>query len=587
MELSIYDLLRRTSFKYPDTVAVKFESQRITYKEFLFRVDSIALYLEKEGIHSGKIVSIIMKRSPELLATLFALLKLGATYVPIEPTLPEKRIIYLIKDSGSECVVSDQDCNYIKNKKIINMSKAKEITTYTEDIPQKSSPNYMKNTAYIIYTSGSTGDPKGVLITQESLMNLIRNGTEEVGINFGKTIACISNISFDMSVPETILPLCKGLTVVLANEKEQINPVLMKKLIINNNVDILLIPPTRLEYLLSYNNDYVFLKRLTTVLLGAENISYNLLELIKTNSSAKIYNLYGPTEITAFATYCNLTKANDIHIGKPIKNMNVFILNEKQQKLGVNEKGEIYISGIGVGKGYVNKPELTKKNFVSIPSISENRIYKTGDLGVILPSGYIKYLGRKDNQVKFQGYRIELEEIEKVIIKYPGIKQCVTEINRDKNNEQWICSFFTSNNTINEQKLRSFLLDKLPIYMVPSHFICLESFPMNVNGKINRKKIKELVIQKGKTSEHKSDYKETIMYIINDILQTDFKNKTLKISEIGMDSVRFIKMVSEIERRFEIEFDDDFLIYDKFKTIEDIINFVYIRLNRIQNKKFE
>lgn len=138
------------------------------------------------------------------------------------------------------------------------MSKAKEITTYTEDIPQKSSPNYMKNTAYIIYTSGSTGDPKGVLITQESLMNLIRNGTEEVGINFGKTIACISNISFDMSVPETILPLCKGLTVVLANEKEQINPVLMKKLIINNNVDILLIPPTRLEYLLSYNNDYVF-----------------------------------------------------------------------------------------------------------------------------------------------------------------------------------------------------------------------------------------------------------------------------------------------------------------------------------------
>lgn len=219
----------------------------------------------------------------------------------------------------------------------------------------------MKNTAYIIYTSGSTGDPKGVLITQESLMNLIRNGTEEVGINFGKTIACISNISFDMSVPETILPLCKGLTVVLANEKEQINPVLMKKLIINNNVDILLIPPTRLEYLLSYNNDYVFLKRLTTVLLGAENISYNLLELIKTNSSAKIYNLYGPTEITAFATYCNLTKANDIHIGKPIKNMNVFILNEKQQKLGVNEKGEIYISGIGVGKGYVNKPELTKK----------------------------------------------------------------------------------------------------------------------------------------------------------------------------------------------------------------------------------
>ncbi|NTU24948.1 amino acid adenylation domain-containing protein [Bacillus tequilensis] len=587
MELSIYDLLRRTSFKYPDTVAVKFESQRITYKEFLFRVDSIALYLEKEGIHSGRIVSIIMKRSPELLATLFALLKLGATYVPIEPTLPEKRIIYLIKDSGSECVVSDQDCNYIKNKKVINMSIEKEITTYTEDIPQKSSPNYMKNTAYIIYTSGSTGDPKGVLITQESIINLIRNGTEEVGISFGKTIACISNISFDMSVPETILPLCKGLTVVLANEKEQINPVLMTKLIINNNVDILLIPPTRLEYLLSYNNDYVFLKRLTTVLLGAENISYNLLELIKTNSSAKIYNLYGPTEITAFATYCNLTKANDIHIGKPIKNMNVFILNEKQQKLGVNEKGEIYISGIGVGQGYVNKPELTQKNFVSIPSISENRIYKTGDLGVILPSGYIKYLGRKDNQVKFQGYRIELEEIEKVIIKYPGIKQCVTEINRDKNNEQWICSFFTSNNTINEQKLRSFLLDKLPIYMVPSHFICLESFPMNVNGKINRKKIKELVIQKGKTSEHKRDYKETIIYIINNILQTDFKNITLKISEIGMDSVRFIKMVSEIERRFEIEFDDDFLIYDKFKTIEDIINFVYIRLNRTQNKMFE
>jgi len=577
---SLYNYLSRAATQNKHKKAIVFGEKHLSYIEFKDKVDQIAFLLKRNNISYGDRIAVIQYRNPTLLATMFALLKLGATYVPIEPAMPDKRKELILHDSQVNYVISDTgEHNYPNGVKIIDLKeldKNDDKVRYNSELDKDLS----ESIAYIIYTSGSTGKPKGVMIKQKSLINLLINGMDPVGLAGDRTIACLSNISFDMSVPEFLLPLCKGLTVVLANEEQQKNPALTSRLLINNNVDTLLIAPTRLEMLATYDNEGIFLSNIKTLLFGAEIIPNRLLDLIRNKSNAQIYNLYGPTETTAYTTYSNITRKNIIDIGTPIKNTQVFILDENQNKAPVGTKGEICITGVGVGVGYVNQKELTNRKFIINKHLASNRIYRTGDLGVMLEDGSIQYLGRIDNQVKYKGHRIELEEIEKKISKYSGVRQCVVVINKDKTGNQWLSAYYTGSHNIDETSLMSFLNEEFPTYMIPNYYSQMEKLPMNHNGKIDRGKLeeKEIIIKTvdENVSTHKisDDVSNKTIRIINSILNSDYQDTSLSLVEMGIDSVRFIKLIVELEQAFNIEFDDEVLIYNHLTTIDNLISLI-------------
>ncbi|UJF35529.1 amino acid adenylation domain-containing protein [Paenibacillus hexagrammi] len=487
----MYEIIAKTASQQPNVAAVVFEDTVTTYEAFIHTVDRLAAMLQMNHIKQGDIVGLIHSRTPIALAAMFAGVKVGAAYMPIEPGAPKARTVYMLDENHAAAILTDlpEIMDQYADYRIIDTSKQTMVQAteaFNEHI------DYSDHTAYIIYTSGSTGKPKGVKIRQAGIVNLILHGTDVVGISPGRTMMCLSNLSFDMSVPETILALCKGLTVVLANEKEQKNPVLIRRLFEKHGIDTVLIAPTRLQLLTMYHRNLSFMSHVKSFMFGAEKIPGYLLEMIKANCpDARIYNLYGPTEVTAFVTYSDITDKVLIDVGRPIENMEVYIMNEYLEPVRIGVKGEICVSGIALSPGYVNDLELTDKKFIFHENVKYGSLYRTGDYGRMLDDGCIQYLGRLDNQVKFKGYRIELEEIEAVALSYPGIMQVVADIREDAVGVEELFLFYSLTQPINEADLRNYLRQVLPDYMVPTVYERSETLPTNQNGKIDRKQLKQ------------------------------------------------------------------------------------------------
>lgn len=254
--------------------------------------------------------------------------------------------------------------------------------------------------AYILYTSGTTGIPKGVEVTREGLFNFIEGISEIIDFSAGKRIACFTTVSFDIFILESIMALYRGLVVVLANEDEQRNPRLMAKLIQDNEVDMVQMTPSRMQLLLNYDKELSCLKNVKEIMIGGESFPLSLLRRLKEKTNAKIYNMYGPTETTIWSTVSDLTQKDRIDIGRPIKNTEVYIVDESLSILPEGQVGEIYIAGKGLARGYVGKNDLTIEKFIYLPQKPDVRVYRTGDMGRYLPDGDLEYLGRTDNQVK-------------------------------------------------------------------------------------------------------------------------------------------------------------------------------------------
>lgn len=544
---------------------MKFKKINIVWSGNSLGLNHFVDYKIKNGIKNSEHckVLLMMKRSPNLLFAICMCLEKNITYIPIDPAYPKERIQYIIDNSNPDDIISDVELD-------VNFKPVKQSTSSQED------------TAYILYTSGSTGSPKGVEVTREGLKNFIEGISEIIDFSESKRVACFTTVAFDIFLLESIMALYKGLTVVLANEDEQRSPKLMGELIVNNNVEMVQMTPSRMQLLLNYDKDLACLKGVKEIMIGGEPFPFNLLKALQEKTTAKIYNMYGPTETTIWSTVGELTQKNKIDIGRPIKNTEIYIVDESLSVLPDGKAGEICISGKGLAKGYVGSDDLTAEKFTNLPQKPDVRIYRTGDFGRYLPDGNLEYLGRMDNQVKIRGHRVELEEIETYINQFQGVSQSIVRVINLNESDKLLEAVYTCTRAVDKGALREYLTLKLPEYMVPTKFTSIESFLSMPNGKIDRNNISVPIephdsIKSPKTVDEMTELqRKALITIKSNLDESVFPNLCIdsKLSDVGIDSITFMKIVVSLEETFDFEFDDDMLIYTAFPSIKSMAEYV-------------
>ena len=480
---SIIKYFEEQVVKEPNKIALISNGHKMTYEELNQKANTLAKYIINRGIKKDDVIGIMVNRSPEMIIGLIAILKCGATYLPIDSEYPIDRISYMIENSETKTVLVNN-----KTEKLIpqNCSKInielKNTEIYKETNIQNINIGIETNTlAYLIYTSGSTGKPKGVKITHRNLNNFIIGMKKIIDFNPNKVMVSVTTISFDIFGLEIWCSLSSGQTLVLANEEEQNTPSLLNKLCMENKVNIIQTTPSRYSTIFENPNNLGFLKNISEILVGGESINKKLLQNMKKYSKARIFNMYGPTETTIWSTVKELTDEKNITIGKPIANTQCYILNKNHKVLPINIAGELYIGGDGVSNGYLKRDDLNAEKFIKSPFKKDEKIYNTNDLAYFKDNGDIVHLGRTDYQVKIRGFRVELGEIENIIEKETSITQCVVVKKKLLNGHDALIAYYTTNqeNDDNnlENRLREELNKELPQYMIPQYIIKLAQMP--------------------------------------------------------------------------------------------------------------
>lgn len=488
---SLYNLFVSVCERAGNSVALVFHDRKIDYNILNVNVEKIYKLLIANGVKSGDIVGLLVKRSPNALAAMLATLKIGAAYMPFNPLQTNAEWKRMIEESKCKAVISDGDTiGRFYDGLWIDLGEFDYETSVLNDY-ERVEENHLKNLIYIIYTSGSTGKAKGIGIRQESLYNLIEYGTREIGLTEGHRIIALSNFAFDMSIPETIMPVLIGMSVVLLDEEEVRNPRLVRRQIQNHNVSTILITPTRMRILLSCKKGSEFLRFVKFILFGAEMISYTLIDQLKKACKAQIFNLYGPSETTAYLTYSNITDKEVIDIGSPIENTFIHLMDEEQNIIEDSGEGEIIISGIGVANGYLSVD--ANHSFRKIPKLSASYVYFTGDIAKRLENGDIVYLGRRDNQIKYRGFRLGLEGIEETIRdNVKDIQDCAIHVHK-YNDDEYLTMLFVAERELEITEFKKLISNHLVDYAIPLCLIRVASLPLNKNSKIDRVSVAEVV----------------------------------------------------------------------------------------------
>ncbi len=486
--LTIHQLFEEQVKYNPDKIAVVSNNQSLTYRELNEKANQIASYIKNNySVSTNDIIGLLTTRTRELTLGQIAILKTGCAYLPIDPTYPEDRVNYMLENSKTKLVLTNLSENSYNNKlcDFINIKIETDNIIYSSNNIQNLNYGDSKSLCYVIYTSGSTGKPKGVALTHINVHNFINGATQEIDF-FNKNMLSVTTMSFDIFLVESLLPLTKGLKIILANEDEQNIPKLLSDLVYDHDAHIIQTTPSRYNLLLNDTDNISFFSNFADIITGGEPITKKLLTNLQNISSANIYNIYGPTETTVWSTMADLTGEKDITIGKPIHNTNIYILDRNKQLLPIGAIGEIHIGGKGVGKGYLFNNDLTSKSFIHNPYNSNEIIYNTGDIGKWLPDGNILCLGRSDNQIKISGNRVELSEIEKVILQKNNITNAIVLLKTDSSNRQFLCAYVVSKDRISQSDLRKHISKFLPPYMIPSAMVQMDKIPYTPNGKINK-----------------------------------------------------------------------------------------------------
>lgn len=575
---TIVDLFEKQVEETPNNIAVVFEDQKLTYRELNEKTNQLARYLIENGVTNNSIVGIMLPRSLEIMVSMLAILKTGAAYLPIDPTYPKNRISYITKDSNVKLILTNDSSICFDIVDIIDVSLHTSIAYKkydTNNLNKVISPNDL---AYVIYTSGSTGNPKGVAITHKNVNNFIQGTTSK--IQFEKVIVSITTICFDIFVLESILPLQKGITIVIANESEQTIPELLNQLCIKHGVTMLQTTPSKFSLLISDNSSLEYLKKLKVIMLGGEPFPYKLLQKIKGLTKAKIYNMYGPTETTVWSSIKDLTDTDNINIGTPISNTTMYILDNNLKLLPTNVPGKLYIGGDGVCKGYLNNQDLTNRRFLDNPYNNYQKIYDTGDLAKWSDNGELVYLGRSDFQVKIRGLRIELGEIEKIFLTFKGIENVKVTATKDSFDRQILCAYFISKNRIPVAELKQYLSMFLPNYMLPTYIMQIDDFKYTPNGKIDVKSLPEPNFVN--TNKHiilpKTDTECKISKIWEKLLCISPISVLDNFFEIGGDSLLALKMqIVLLKENINVTYAEIF----KYNTIRKLSTFIDKKMNII------
>ncbi len=532
-------------------------TEQLTYEEVNKRANQLARLLRKNGVTRDTVVGISLPRSFEMAISMLAILKAGGAFLPIDPTYPEERIKHMIEDSGTDILISIEKIskNYKFYKgKIINLDSSKELIN-AEENTNLDNITYPENLAYIIYTSGSTGLPKGTMLSHKGLLNLSLAQKDAFGISGKSKILQFSSYSFDASVWEFVMALLNGASLSLVGQDIVKLGSSLKKVMEVLNITTVTLPPSVLK-VIPFEEDKSNLAELETIIVAGESCPPELVN--KWSKDRKFVNAYGPTETTVCASMhiCNGEYSTVPPIGKPIYNFKLYILDDNLLPLPVGVPGELYIGGSGIARGYLNRPELTAEKFIPNPfaKINGERIYKSGDLARWLPNGEIEFLGRIDNQIKLRGFRIELGEIESVLRQDKAIKDVVVDIKKDSKNEDRLIGYVVPKvDEIDESELKLFARTKLPDYMVPQHFIKIESIPLSPSGKVDRKALPSPDFKNLRSSVKyvapRNETEEILTGIIKDLLSVDKVGIHDNFFDLGGHSLLATQFVSQVQEK--------------------------------------
>jgi amino acid adenylation domain-containing protein len=492
----IHQLFEQQVERTPNQTAVIFEDQIVSYVDLNRRSNKLAYQLRALGVGPNVLVGICMERSVEMVMAFLGVLKAGAAYVPLDPDYPKDRLDYMVGDSQVKIVLTQERFAEL----FLNCQCQLHIVDDEEYQAEQGdeNPNIAlkdNSLAYVFYTSGSTGRPKGAMNTHRAIRNRIVWLQETYRMGEYDKLLQKSPYSFDVSIWEFFWPLMCGAVLVVAKPKGHLDNAYLWDMIKHHEITHIQFVPTMLQTFLSEDQaeDLMHLKH---VFLCGEPLTATLNERFNRLMSAQLHNLYGPTEAAVFITsWCSDRDLNRsiIPIGTAISGNAMYVLNEQYEMLPPGEIGEMFISGVGLARGYINRPDLTAERFVPDPFSEEPgaRMYHTGDLGRILPDNTLECLGRNDDQVKVRGYRIELGEINTVLEQHPHIHQAVTIVREDQPGDQRLTSYYTSGavHSPSVSELRSYLQQRLTDYMIPSYFVEMVEFPLTPSGKTDRKSL--------------------------------------------------------------------------------------------------
>ncbi len=498
----IHQLIEQQVERSPDNLAVSFEDQQLTYRELNARSNQLARYLQTLGVGPETLVGICVERSVEMIVGMLGILKAGGAYVPLDPVYPQERLAFMLKDSRVTLLLTQEN---LVNTLFKHDAQVVSLDADWSRISQESEENLdikvqPDNLAYVIYTSGSTGKPKGVLVAHRGLCNLTQAQIKIFNVSSSSRVLQFASLSFDASISELLMTLCSGAQLCLGTPLSLLpGPALMQFLQAQAITHITL-PPTALAVLPAEE-----FPALQTLIIAGETCPTEL--VAKWSQNRRFFNAYGPTEYTVCATISEyIYNSNKLHIGRPIANTQIYLLDAQRQPVSIGVVGELYIGGVGLARGYLNCPALTAEKFIPNPFSDEPdaRLYKTGDLARYLPDGNIEFVGRIDHQVKLRGFRIELGEIEAVLKQHPVVQEAVVIAREDIPGDVRLVAYIIPRpqQELTTSDLRDFLKAQLPNYMIPSAFVRLETMPLTPNGKIDRTALLKIDLSKSNLAKN-------------------------------------------------------------------------------------
>lgn len=487
-DCTITQLIERQVMRTPDAVALEYEGEILTYAELDYHANQLARHLRQFGVTPDTLVGIAVERSLDMIVGLLAILKAGGAYLPLDPSYPAQRLALMIEDSEAPVILATErtrSCLGETDRRIISIDGEAAAIAANDASPVLSQVT-AQSLAYVIYTSGSTGRPKGVMIEHRNVVNFFIGMDRVIGTEPGVWLA-VTSISFDISALELLWTLARGFRVVIhGDEGTQTIPEKIRR----HGVTHLQSTPSLARMIAIDSDGLDSLGQLKTILLGGEALLSSLVRQLRQTFQGEMFNMYGPTETTIWSTTFRITGTPDsIPIGEPIVNTQVYVLDSALQPVAAGETGDLYIGGDGVARGYWHNPDLSNERFLADPFRPGNRMYRTGDIARFLPDGNLEFLGRADFQVKLRGFRIEMGEIEEAIGRIKGVSQAVVVAVDFKPGDKRLVAYVIpkTGTELHSAYLRDALSVTLPEYMVPSHFVFVDSFPLTANAKIDRK----------------------------------------------------------------------------------------------------
>ena len=548
LDKTIVELFEEQVMRTPENTALIYEGGQLCYLELNERGNQLANYLRRNyDIHSDDLIAIKLDRSEWLIISILGVLKSGGAYVPIDPEYPEERINYLVKDSGCKVLMDEKELEKFRMaREGYDKGNLKRVNT-ADDL------------AYVIYTSGTTGNPKGVMIEHRNLCARISYYKAFYHLHSDDNFIFYRSHSFDGSIEEYLLPLMTG-------GKCFVTPVDFKRDLVNNivnythdhNITKLNMPPALLRELVRLA-DAEILERISSlrhIVSGGDTLTAEVVEKYLSKFTVQLYNSYGPTENTIDSINWKVEKRDvmeRVPIGRPIQNSHVYILDDYLNLVPIGVRGELYVGGAGLARGYLNRADLTAERFVADPFRAGGRLYRTGDLGRWLADGNIEYLGRGDDQVKIRGYRIELGEVEQAMRGLAGMDAVVVVARGSAGGDRTLVGYFTSAGEQSVAGIRSALLEQLPEYMVPGYFVQLERLPLTANGKVDKKALpspEEAGLGSGRGYvAPRSEAERVLAGAYEVILKRAGVSVTDGFFELGGDSIKAILLTGELKRR--------------------------------------